>query len=431
VLKDSTRREIKAAACHAPRASFAFHISFRKIAPGDSIRRAASTTAHNARRATIRTREPRSASCAQQDRIVQPSVTHSPAFRYLVRLGIFHWQEQVCVPPARPGHTHGATQVPAPPVLKACSADLDWGLCPVQQERFVWPIALLATLARLDSLPMPRARLLAFRARKGHSVKVQDRWNRRHVQRAGSRVRLSQIAQHALLALTRAATRQVVCPAQLALSVVVHQLSQQFATRAPLHRPAPPGAPSVPLVITRMQGRLFAVPARPACAVRAVISQHLACLEHLPQPMPQRARHVLQARTQMPADQIDVCHVLPGTPAWTQRYRVCVTLDTIRRVTNKAALLAQLASTVTSGGARRVCRAQLVAIAQEMPLISPSFASQASFLWPGLAAASVATMGRFPREALTYAHRARLAITVRLVWVRFYVQQAFLRERKV
>jgi hypothetical protein len=45
----------------------------------------------------------------------------------------------------------------------------------VLQEHFVSPIAPLATLALLDPLQTKKVRLLAFHARKGRSVEIQDR----------------------------------------------------------------------------------------------------------------------------------------------------------------------------------------------------------------------------------------------------------------
>jgi len=100
-------------------------------------------------------------------------------------------------------------------------------------------------------------------------------------------MRVNRIAQHALLALTLVATRQVACPALLALSATAQQLRQPFASRAPFQWLVPLRAPSVQWVITQMPGRAFAIPARAACAVHPATSQRPACLEHMPQVMPQ------------------------------------------------------------------------------------------------------------------------------------------------
>ena len=175
MLEDSTRRRIKAAACRAPQATFVYPTSFRKHVPGGSIQRAASQTAHNAQRATTRIWERHCVQCALQDHTVLESVTRNPAFHCRVRLAFFQRQEQVCVRPVRRGRIQGKTQALVPRVLKACSADLVWGLCLVLQEHFVSPIAPLATLALLDPLQTKKVRLLAFHARKGRSVEIQDR----------------------------------------------------------------------------------------------------------------------------------------------------------------------------------------------------------------------------------------------------------------
>jgi hypothetical protein len=100
-------------------------------------------------------------------------------------------------------------------------------------------------------------------------------------------MRVNPIAQHALLALTRVATRRVVCPALLALSATAQPLHQPFASRAPLQWLVPLRAQIVQWVITPMQGRVFAIPALAACAVHPATSQRPACLEHMPQVMPQ------------------------------------------------------------------------------------------------------------------------------------------------
>ena len=175
MLEDSTRRRIKVAAYRAPRATFVYPTSFRKHVPGASIQRVASQTAHNAQRATIRIRERHCVQCALQDHTVLESVTRNPAFQCRVKLVFFQRQEQVCVPHVRRGRIQGKMQVPVPPVLKACSADLVWGLCLVLQEHFVSPIALRATLAILDPMQTKKVRLLVFHAHKGHFVQVQDR----------------------------------------------------------------------------------------------------------------------------------------------------------------------------------------------------------------------------------------------------------------
>lgn len=106
-------------------------------------------------------------------------------------------------------------------------------------------------------------------------------------------------------------------------------------------------------------------------------------------------------------------------------------LDTILKVTTQCALHARLARIAASWGDQRVCRAQLVASAQAMPPLSPSFASRASFRWQVLAIVSVAVTGRIQPEALPCAHRALLATTVRsVVWARLCAQRASSREGK-